>query len=353
MLPKKHLSGAQKRKKRKQDNQLAESQRGAIYKFFGTSSNVGANKVQGQEPDHEQKEPDRGQQEPATREILIPEIHVTEDNIREENLHPSSDHENPNGDERDGSSLSIYDPRIWDNLDNSKRDILIEKGLVKELNLEFPKDAIGRYFSYAYCSRNLTNGESVDRKWLVYSKHVDKVYCFCCKLFKSNKSKSLLASDGVRDWQHLSMRLKEHESSVEHLTNMNTWNELRLRLSRNQTIDDEMQREITKEKERWRQVLVRIASAEKFLAKHNLAFRGSNEKLYQDNNGNFLGTIEMIAEFDRMMQEHIRRIHSNEIHHHYLGHNIQNELISILADAVKEHILKIIKDAKYFSMKNR
>jgi hypothetical protein len=54
MLPKKHFSGAQKRKKRKQDDQLAESQKGAIYKFFGTSNNVGANEVQGQEPDHEQ-----------------------------------------------------------------------------------------------------------------------------------------------------------------------------------------------------------------------------------------------------------------------------------------------------------
>jgi len=51
-----------------------------------------------------------------------------------------------------------------------------------------------------------------------------------------------------------------------------------------------------------------------------------------------------------VMQEHIRRIQSNEIHHHYLGHNIQNVLIGILADAVKNHILKIIKDAKYFSV---
>ena len=96
-----------------------------------------------------------------------------------------------------------------------------------------------------------------------------------------------------------------------------------------------MQREIANEKERWRKVLVRIVAAIKFLAKNNLAFCESNEKICQTNNGNFLGTIEMMAEFDPVIQEHIRRIQNNELYHHYLGHNIQNELISLLAEAAK------------------
>ncbi|XP_042415110.1 zinc finger MYM-type protein 5-like [Zingiber officinale] len=238
--------------------------------------------------------------------------------------------------------LNIHDPENSDKIDQNIRDFLIERGSSRVDGVLFPKDNNGRHFDASHYKRLQPNGEKKDRKWLVYSISSDKVFCFCCKLFKTQSTMykiGQLANEGYKDWHNLSRSLKNHEASKEHIDCMINWIELEKRLEKNKTIDDSIQVEINKEKEHWRQLLKRIIAIVHRLAKNNLAFRGDYEKIYAENNGNFLQMIEMIAEFDPIMKEHIRRIQSRETHYTYLGPKIQNELIQMLAHEVKKSII--------------
>jgi hypothetical protein len=237
----------------------------------------------------------------------------------------------------------IFDPRIWDSLNPKMVDTLLKKGPKRDLSVEHgSRDKLSRRFSTIFYNRVLPDGEKCDREWLVYSKELDKVFCFCCKLLKKDV-RGQLANDGFSDWGHIGTRLKEHEVSREHVTNMAAWYDLRLRFQQNQTIDRVAQRELEKEREHWRKVLFMIILIVRFLAEHNIAFRGSNSRLYQGNNGNFLGLIEMLAKFDPVIKEHVDRITNDKIRDHYLGPSIQNELINLLASVIKSTIIAKVK----------
>ncbi|XP_062028633.1 uncharacterized protein LOC133744556 [Rosa rugosa] len=272
---------------------------------------------------------------------------------KEDNDSMDQDVQNEDFNEQINFSLNVDDPGNWDKIDYNIRDFLVERGPQRDHDYKFPKDSRGRHFSSEHFFRYLPNGEKQDRNWLVYSESLDRIFCFCCKLFKKDEQKINLcniAGVGYKDWKNLGRRLKGHETSNVHAYCMSRWIELKKRLQKNQTIDKSWQEQITKEKEHWRQVLLRIIVVVKRLAKNNLAFRGDSEKLYVENNGIFLQMIEMIAEFDLTMQEHVRRIQSHETHYHYLSHRIQNEIIQMLASEIKQSIVTSIREAKYFSI---
>ncbi|KAM5548422.1 zinc finger MYM-type protein 1 [Rosa sericea] len=354
MFPRKQLSGSQKRKRKKREEEIIQSQQGSLDRYFVKETNESVE-------NHVENLVNEPELQIHSDEFVENQNEVNEElgDIGENESDEIENNENPCHDEiianeleclKSSADLNIFDPRVWDSLDSKMRDLLVEKGPITEYDINFPKDELGRHFSSEFYVRKLPNGESLARKWLIYSKELDKVFCFCCKLFKTARSRSQLASEGIRDWKHLGTTLNLHENSYEHLINLRTWAELRVRLNKNQTIDKELQELIKKDTEHWKEVMVRIVAVVKCLAKNNLAFRGTNEKIYEDSNGNFLGLLEMIAEFDPIMKQHFRLIQDKEIHYHYLSHKIQNELIGMLALNVKSAIIKKIKEAKYFSV---
>ncbi|XP_044970168.1 uncharacterized protein LOC123430359 isoform X2 [Hordeum vulgare subsp. vulgare] len=132
-MPPKHKSGFEKRKQKTKENELIESEKGALKRYFPMVTNV-HNQRQESEPG---KDDDLNSNDDSLDDNIDIDVNENEDNTGGENLQPSPNARN--GDEQDDSLLSIYDPRTWDNLDNRKRDILIEKGPVRELGPEFPE----------------------------------------------------------------------------------------------------------------------------------------------------------------------------------------------------------------------
>lgn len=61
--------------------------------------------------------------------------------------------------------------------------------------------------------------------------------------------------------------------------------------------------------------------------------------------------IQLLAEFDPKMEEHVRRVlNKEEIKATYLGKTIQNEIIELLHDNIKHHIIEQVQKAKYYSV---
>ncbi|XP_065642870.1 uncharacterized protein LOC136074475 [Hydra vulgaris] len=141
-----------------------------------------------------------------------------------------------------------------------------------------------------------------------------------------------LKTIGFGDWKNLHRQLKEHETSKNHICSLSKWMELANRLDTNKTIDASQQRLLSAEIQR----------------EQCLAFCGNSDVLHEKSNGNFLKLVELLAQFDAVMADHVHQIKNEKINTHYLGKNIQNELIQIIEKRIREEFFSKLKMAKYF-----
>ena len=106
-----------------------------------------------------------------------------------------------------------------------------------------------------------------------------------------------------------------------------------------------------KPKKYWVEVVRRVVAVVTFLAERGLPFRGHDEHIGSRHNGNFLGVMELIAEFDPFLAKHVEEFgNQGRGNPSYLSSTIYEEVIQIMAKKVKEHIVAEVAPSKYFSV---
>lgn len=87
------------------------------------------------------------------------------------------------------------------------------------------------------------------------------------------------------------------------------------------------------------------------MASRGLSFRGDNEILESPNNGNYLGRVELLSEFDPFIADHLKKFgNPGKGNISYLSANICNEFIDVMGKQVLKKIINEVKLAKYFSI---
>lgn len=162
----------------------------------------------------------------------------------------------------------------------------------------------GRQFSTFHLKRTLKNGSTIDRDWILYSPSDKAIYCFVCRLFGNHNQNDAFSVKGFNDWKNTSRAITSHELSKNHLENDIDYKQ---RMKRQTSIDESFENSYQNEVSYWRNVLFRIVKVIKFLGSRGLAFRGDDQKLGSKHNGNYLGIIELISEFDPFLKEHLTR----------------------------------------------
>lgn len=193
--------------------------------------------------------------------------------------------------------------------------------------------------------KNRVNGEKIKRSWIFYSESTGKMFCIYCKLCAKNSGQ--FSRDGFDDWKH-SERIGEHETSKDHCQAAYAFAK---RSEELRTIHSELQIQIVKEGNYWRQILKRILSVIRFLSSRGLPLRGQNEHLGNSHNGNYLGALELLSEYDPFLRTHIeQKANKGKGAVSYLSSTIADEFVAIIAAEVKTTMLEAIRRSKYFSL---
>uniref|UniRef100_A0A667WAX6 TTF-type domain-containing protein n=1 Tax=Myripristis murdjan TaxID=586833 RepID=A0A667WAX6_9TELE len=187
--------------------------------------------------------------------------------------------------------------------------------------------------------------------WLEYSVIKNASFCFACRHFLSGghgfHSESTFTVSGYRNWRKATTAFKTHHISAAHKFAMESWAEFRLREkdgSRLGNLLDKGHSKIVQENHEYMRAVVETL---RYTACQGIAQRAHREDDGSGNRGNFVELLSVIGQFDKTVA---KKLEENPGNAKYTHHDIQNEILGVMADMVRRQISTEIKEAEQFAI---
>lgn len=205
----------------------------------------------------------------------------------------------------------------------------------------YPKNESNRSFQSIWFKRY---------KWLQYSVQIDSAFCYPCQQFQPYGSKqATYTQSGFKNWKNAldpTSGFPKHEKTSVHIQAMVMWEEKVRRDTSSTAVSTLVNQNVL---EIHRYYIKSIIEAVQFLVVNELALRGSYVIEEQSERGLFQKMFEYTIKKDPTLRAAISHIPQNA---KYTSPEIQNEIIEIMAETVRENIVNEIQssDVPWFTL---
>ena len=141
--------------------------------------------------------------------------------------------------------------------------------------------------------------------------------------------------------------LLKHDTSYSHKQSMLSWCEHTKNTKKSTTIADRIDSSRRARIEKNRHYLKTVAEILLLCGRQDLALRGHNESQSSSNRGNFLELLHTVAKHDVIVEE---RMVCGPRNATYTSAGIQNSILKIFGDTVRNVVCDGVKEAEMFSL---
>ena len=231
-------------------------------------------------------------------------------------------------------------------LSSTRKYSILSNHFRPTINFKFPSrflDGCQRSCQFSYLDKN---------PWFVYSKEEDGIFCLPCVLFANKDNLGQFVCDKFNYWTAKSSKFSKHISTKYHQFAVTQAEALKSsHLRPESSIDNQIKGIRVEQIAKNRSILKHIADAIHVCGTQNIALRGHRDDSTADpnsNKGTFLAILQYgIRSGDTVLANHFREAGKNAT---YTIKTIQNNLIQIIGDCIRDKILDEIKQAKFYSI---